>query len=120
MMLLPAAELHSPEACAEMLRVVRGRFPDRASWPRIMVEVIRVASFAERARFSGDEGGMDYELVYWAMREAESSDPAVAAKWSGFKSVVPFLRNINPPSVMELSQIPPEELPPGIDLPRAP
>ncbi|KAE8812765.1 hypothetical protein D1007_10093 [Hordeum vulgare] len=102
-----------------MLRVVRGKFPDRASWPEMMVEIIRTATFAERARFCGDDGGMDFELIYWVMREAEVSDPGVARKWSRFKSPISFLLNINPPSVLEISQIPREELPPGIDPPQA-
>ncbi|KAE8790356.1 hypothetical protein D1007_35313 [Hordeum vulgare] len=117
--LLPSAELRSEEARAEMLRVVRGKFPDRASWPAVMVEIIRMATFAERARFCGDEGGMDYEFVYWTMREAEATDPGVARKWSRFKSTIPFLLNIRPPSVLELSQIPRGELPPGVDPPQA-
>ncbi|KAE8810474.1 hypothetical protein D1007_12683 [Hordeum vulgare] len=119
MMLLPSAELRSAEARAEMLRVVRGKFPDRASWPGIMVEIIRMATSAERARFCGDDGGMNFELVYWAMREAEVSDPGVARKWSRFKSSILFLLNINLPSVLELSQIPHEELPPVVDPPQA-
>ncbi|KAE8818609.1 hypothetical protein D1007_03753 [Hordeum vulgare] len=119
MTLLPSAELRSAEARAEMLWVVRGKFPDRASWPEMMVEIIRTATFAERARFCGDDGGMDFELIYWAMREAEVSDPGVARKWSRFKSPIPFLLNINPPSILEISQIPREELPPGIDPPQA-
>ncbi|KAE8772135.1 hypothetical protein D1007_55871 [Hordeum vulgare] len=88
-------------------------------WPGIMVEIIRMASFAERARFCGDEGGMDYELIYWAMREVESMDPALAAKWSRFKMVTPFRLNINAPPILELSQIPPEALPPGVNPPQA-
>ncbi|KAE8773032.1 hypothetical protein D1007_54868 [Hordeum vulgare] len=119
MMLLPSSELHSAEARAEMLWVVRGMFPDRASWPEMMVEIIRTETFAERARFCGNDGGMDFELIYWAMREVEVSDPGVARKWSRFKSSIPFLLNINPPSVLELSQIPREELPPGVDPPQA-
>ncbi|KAE8783173.1 hypothetical protein D1007_43390 [Hordeum vulgare] len=119
MMLLPSAELCSAEARAEMLWVVRGKFPDRTIWPGIMVEIIRMATFAERARFCGDDGGMDYELVYWVMREAEDSDPGVARKWSRFKSSIPFLLNINPSPVLELSQIPREELPPGVNPPQA-
>ncbi|KAE8810466.1 hypothetical protein D1007_12674 [Hordeum vulgare] len=103
MMLLPSTELWSAEARAEMMRVVRGKFPDRASWPGVMVEIIRMATFAERARFCGDDGGMDYEFVYWAMREAEATDPGVARKWSRFKSSIPFLLNINPPLVLEIS-----------------
>ncbi|KAE8798148.1 hypothetical protein D1007_26618 [Hordeum vulgare] len=118
-MLLPTAELRSSKARAEMLRVVRGKFPDRTSWPGIMVEIIRMATFAERARFCSDDGGMDYELVYWAMREAEATDPGVAMKWSRFKTAVPFLLNINPPPVLELSQIPREALPPGVNPPHA-
>ncbi|KAE8794862.1 hypothetical protein D1007_30428 [Hordeum vulgare] len=102
-MLLPTTELRSAEAHAEMLRVVRGKFPDRTSWLGIMVEIIRMATFAERAHFCGDDGGMDYELVYWAMREAKATDPGVAMKWSRFKSTVPFLLNINPPPMLELS-----------------
>ncbi|KAE8808396.1 hypothetical protein D1007_15138 [Hordeum vulgare] len=84
-----------------------------------MVEIIRMVTFAERAHFCGDDGGMDYELVYWEMREAEDSDPGVARKWSRFKSSIPFLLNINPPSVLELSQIPREELPSGVNPPQA-
>ncbi|KAE8817562.1 hypothetical protein D1007_04661 [Hordeum vulgare] len=117
--LLPPVVLHSPEAREEMLRIVRGRFPDRMRWPRIMVEIIRMASFAERARFCGDEGGMDYELIYWAMREAESTDPVLAAKWSRFKMATPFRLNINEPPILELSQIPSEALPPRVNPPQA-
>ncbi|KAE8785362.1 hypothetical protein D1007_40953 [Hordeum vulgare] len=117
--LLPTAELHSSEAHAEMLRVVRGKFPDRASRPGIMVEIIRMATFAERARFCEDDGGMDYELIYWAMREAEASDPGLAMKWRRFKTAVPFLLNVDPPPVLELSQIPLEALPPGVNPPHA-
>ncbi|KAE8817134.1 hypothetical protein D1007_05342 [Hordeum vulgare] len=117
--LLPTAVLHSSEARAEMLRVVRGKFPDRARWPGIMVEIIRMATFVERARFRGDDGGMDYELIYWAMREAESTDPTLATKWRRFKTTIPFHLNVDPPPVVELSQMPPEVLPPGVNPPRA-
>ncbi|KAE8768966.1 hypothetical protein D1007_59503 [Hordeum vulgare] len=118
-MLLPRAVLHSPEAREEMLRIVRGRFPDRMRWPELMVEIIRTASFAERARFCGDEGGMDYELIYWAMREAESTDLASVAKWSRFKTATPFRLNVTAPPIVELSQIPPGALPPGVNPPQA-
>ncbi|KAE8795831.1 hypothetical protein D1007_29274 [Hordeum vulgare] len=117
--LLPTAELHSSEARAEMLQVVRGKFPDRASWPGIMVEIIHMAKFAERSRFCGDDGGMDYELIYWVMREAETTDRVLAMKWSRFKTMVPFLLNVDPPPVLELSQMPLEALPPGVNPPHA-
>ncbi|KAE8815568.1 hypothetical protein D1007_07037 [Hordeum vulgare] len=63
----PEVDLHSPEAREEILRVVRERFPIRAAWSKICVEVIRNSTFTERCRFTGDKGGMDYDLIFWAI-----------------------------------------------------
>ncbi|KAE8798223.1 hypothetical protein D1007_26517 [Hordeum vulgare] len=72
---LPWVESSTPEARAEMVRVVRERFPDRSRWPDICVEIIRCSEFAERMRFVGDDMAMDYGMVFWAIQEAESADP---------------------------------------------
>ncbi|KAE8808239.1 hypothetical protein D1007_15379 [Hordeum vulgare] len=71
----PQIDSRSPEAREEILRVVRERFPIREAWPEICIEVIRSSSFAERYRFAGDDGGMDYDIILWAIQEAELSDP---------------------------------------------
>ncbi|KAM3390659.1 hypothetical protein ACQJBY_012332 [Aegilops geniculata] len=117
---LPVTERRTPEAHAEMIRVVRERFPNRDAWPATLIEVIQHATFEERARFAGDDGGMDYELIYWAIQEAESSDPRQAAKWARFRTRNPSRLNIRPPPVVQIANIPPEYLPPGIVLPRVP
>ncbi|KAE8800862.1 hypothetical protein D1007_23572 [Hordeum vulgare] len=83
-----------------------------------MVDIISKATFEEHARFYGDDGGMDYELIYWSMREAEAADLVQAARWSSFKVMSPFRLNIRPPPVLELSQLPTEALPPGVNPPR--
>ncbi|KAE8809463.1 hypothetical protein D1007_13881 [Hordeum vulgare] len=107
-------ELHSPEARAEMLRVVRGLFPDRSEWPELMVEIIRKATLKERNRFCGDDGGMDYEMIFWAIQEAEVADPVHAARWRRFKAASPSRLNIRPPPMLEMSRLPPDALPSGI------
>ncbi|KAE8817967.1 hypothetical protein D1007_04323 [Hordeum vulgare] len=117
---LSFVELHSLKARMEMLQVVRGRFPDRSRWPEIMVEIIRTATFEERARFCEDNGGMDYELIFWAIQEAEAADPFQAAKWSRFKTESLSRLNIRPHPVLELSQLPPDALPLGVNPPRVP
>lgn len=86
----------------------------------ICVEVIRSSTFAERCRFAGDEGGMDYDIIFWAIQEAESSDPIQAGRWRRFKSTSPSRLNIRPPSIMELANIPLEYLPQGVSPPRLP
>ncbi|KAE8771940.1 hypothetical protein D1007_56117 [Hordeum vulgare] len=116
----PQVDSRSPEAREEILRVVRERFPIRDAWPEICVEVIRNSTIAERCRFTGDDGGMDYDLIFWAIQEAESSDPLQAARWSRFKSTSPSRLNIRPPSIVELASIPLEHLPPSVSPPRLP
>lgn len=59
-----------------MLRVVRERFPNWGKWPEICVEAIRNSSFVERCRFAGDDNGMDFDTIFWAIQEAESINPA--------------------------------------------
>ncbi|KAE8766895.1 hypothetical protein D1007_61812 [Hordeum vulgare] len=110
----------SPEAREEILRVLRERFPLREKWPEICVEVIRSNTFSERCRFAGDEGGMDYDIIFWAIQEAESSDPIQAERWRCFKSTSPARLNIWPPSIMELANIPLEYLSHGVSPPRLP
>uniref|UniRef100_A0A453D946 Uncharacterized protein n=1 Tax=Aegilops tauschii subsp. strangulata TaxID=200361 RepID=A0A453D946_AEGTS len=83
---LPEIDASSPEAQAEMPRVVRERFPNRSRWPDILLEILRFATFEERARFAGDDGGMDYEFIFWAIQEAESTEPRQAARWVRFKT----------------------------------
>lgn len=108
----------SPEARVEMLRVVTERFPDRSEWGELLVQVIHTSSFSKRAPFAGDDGGMDYDLLFWAIQEAESPDPKIAAKWARFKTWSPSRLNIRPPSVVGLARIPREFLAPG-DSPHA-
>lgn len=79
---LPEIDEGSPEARAEIHRVVREHFPNRSSWPEVCLDIIRTSTFEERARFVGDEGGMDYQMIFWAIQEAESSEPGQAAKWA--------------------------------------
>ncbi|KAE8783840.1 hypothetical protein D1007_42671 [Hordeum vulgare] len=104
----PVVELHTPEARAEMLRVVRGLFPNRGEWPKRMVEVIRMATIEERDRFCGDDDGMDYELLFWEIQEAEAADLTQAARWRRFKTASPSWLNIRPSQVLELSRRPVE------------
>ncbi|XP_037489830.1 uncharacterized protein LOC119368772 isoform X2 [Triticum dicoccoides] len=117
---LPEIDASSPEALAEMRRVVREIFPNRSKWPDIFMEILRHAAFEERARFAGDDGGMDFEFIFWAIQEAESSDPRQAARWARFKTSSLSRLNIRPPPVLQISRIPPEALPPGAVLPRVP
>lgn len=117
---LPEIDAASPEARAEIQRVVGERFPIRSKWPDILLEIIRFATFEERARFVGDDGGMDYDVLFWAIQEAESPDPVQAARWVRFKARNPSRLNIRPPSVVGIANIPPEYLPPGTILPRIP
>ncbi|KAE8778329.1 hypothetical protein D1007_48762 [Hordeum vulgare] len=116
----PWVESATPEARAEMLRVVRERFPDRSSWPGIYIEIIQYADFDERMRFIGDDTAMDYAMLFWAIHEAESADPAQAARWTRFRTRNPSRLNIRPPSMVEIARIPPKYLPPGTMLPRVP
>lgn len=102
----PLVELHSQEARREMLRVVRGLFPNGDEWPERMLEILRSATIEERNRFVGDEGGMDYEVIYWVCQEAEMADPAQAARWQRFRSPSPSLLRIRPPRVMEMPGAP--------------
>ncbi|KAE8781893.1 hypothetical protein D1007_44836 [Hordeum vulgare] len=113
-------ESSTPEARAEMVRVVRERFPDRSRWPEICVEVIRCSEFAERMRFIGDYGAMDYEMVFWAIQEAESADPVQAERWMRVRTRNPSRLNICPPPVVKISSIPPKFLSPGTVLPGPP
>ncbi|KAE8808041.1 hypothetical protein D1007_15597 [Hordeum vulgare] len=69
-----------------MLRVVREMFLGRSEWSGLMVDIIRSSTFEERARFCGADGGMDYELIYWAIQEAEATNPVQAMRWRTFKS----------------------------------
>lgn len=117
---LPEIDPASPEARAEMLRVVRERFPIRSTWPGVSLEIIQAATFEERARFVGDDVGMDYDLIFWAIQGAESEDPVRAAKWARFKVRNPSRLNIRPPSVVQIASIPPKFLPLGTVLPRVP
>lgn len=117
---LPEIDASSPVAQAEILRVVRERFPIRSEWPAILMEIVRFATFEERARFAGDDGGMDYDFIFWAIQEAESPDPRQAARWARFKTRNPSRLNIRPPPVVQIANIPPEYLPPGTALPRIP
>ncbi|XP_044329215.1 uncharacterized protein [Triticum aestivum] len=104
----------SPAARREMRRVVRERFPDRSEWADIHLQIIGHATFAERARFVGDEGADEVELLFWAIQEAESAIPEQAARWASFRTANPSRLNIRPPRVDALASIPPEELPPGV------
>ncbi|KAE8789629.1 hypothetical protein D1007_36127 [Hordeum vulgare] len=113
-------ELHSPEARAEMLRVVRGLFPNRSEWAEVMMDIIRSSTFEELVRFCGDNGGMDYELIFWAIQEAEAADPIQVARWCRFKTESPSRLNIRSSRVLELSQLPPDALPLGVRPPRGP
>ena len=61
---LPEIDVSSPEALMEMLGVVRERLPNRSKWPDIFMEILRHATFEERAHFAGDDGGMDYEFIF--------------------------------------------------------
>ena len=65
--LLPEIDPNSPEAQREMRRVVRERFPNREAWGDIHLDILRRANFAERARFIGDDGCEDVELLFWAI-----------------------------------------------------
>ncbi|KAE8787028.1 hypothetical protein D1007_39089 [Hordeum vulgare] len=100
--------------------VVRERFLDRSRWPEVCVEIIRCSEFAERMRFVGDDGAMDYKMVFWVIQEAESADPVQAERWMRFRTRNPSRLNIHPPPVVEIARIPPEFLPPGTMLPRVP
>ncbi|KAE8801541.1 hypothetical protein D1007_22865 [Hordeum vulgare] len=93
----PRIDSHSSEARVEILQVVQ-----------------------ESCRFPSDDGGMDYDLIFWAIHEAESSDPLQAARWRRFKSTSPSRLNIRPLSFAELANIPLEHLPPGVSPPRLP
>ncbi|KAE8770797.1 hypothetical protein D1007_57393 [Hordeum vulgare] len=111
---------HSLVVRAEILRVVRGRFLNQAAWPEICVEVIHNSTFAKRCRFAGNDGGMDFDLIFWAIQEAESADPMQAARWRCFKAASPSRLNIRPPSFEKLANIPLDVLPPGVSPPRLP
>uniref|UniRef100_A0A453C7V0 Uncharacterized protein n=2 Tax=Aegilops tauschii subsp. strangulata TaxID=200361 RepID=A0A453C7V0_AEGTS len=76
---LPDIDSNSPEARREMRRVVMERFPDRDELGEIHLHVLRHANFVERARFIGDDGCEDRELLFWAIQEAESTDPRQVA-----------------------------------------
>ncbi|XBI14181.1 hypothetical protein VPH35_140804 [Triticum aestivum] len=117
---LPEINSASPEARAEMLRVVMGRFPDRSEWPDRCIQVIQTSTFAERAPFTGDDGGVEYKLLFWAIQEAESTVPVTARRWARFKTTSPSRLNIRPPPVVQLANIPREFLPPGESPPRGP
>ncbi|KAE8772517.1 hypothetical protein D1007_55476 [Hordeum vulgare] len=117
---LPWVESSTPEARAEMVRVVRERFLDRSRWPEICVEIIQSSGFAKSMRFVGDEGAMDYEMVFWAIQEAEYVDPVQAQRWMQFRTRNPSRLNICPPPVVEMARILLEFLPPGTVLPRVP
>ncbi|XP_037456597.1 uncharacterized protein LOC119327607 [Triticum dicoccoides] len=101
--MLPEIDASSPEASAEMQRVVRERFPNRSSWPDILLDILRFAMFEERARFAGDDGGMDFEFIFWAIQEAKSPDPRQAARWARFKTRNPSRLNIRPPPVLQIT-----------------
>lgn len=101
-----------------MMRVVSERFPNREKWPDLHIEVITYATFEERAWFIGDEGCMDYEFLFWAIQEAESSDPVQAARWARYRTANPSRLNIRPPRSEALANIPLEFLPAGVRPPR--
>ena len=110
---LPEIDPLSPEARREMERVVMERFPDRDEWGEIHMHILRHANFVERARFIGDDGCEDVELLFWAIQEAESSDPRQVARWENFRTTNPSRLNIRPPSWEGIARIPPEFLPAG-------
>ena len=89
------------------------RFPDRGVWGEIHMHILRHANFVERARFIGDDGCEDVELLFWAIQEAESSDPRQAARWENFRTANPSRLNIRPPSWEGIARIPPEFIPAG-------
>ena len=114
---LPEIDPHSPEARREMRRVVMERFPARDEWGEIHMHILRHATFVERARFIGDDGCEDVELLFWAIQEAESSDPRQAARWENFRTANPSRLNIRPPSWEGIARIPPEFIPAWTVLP---
>ena len=76
------------------------------------MHILRHANFVERARFIGDDGCKDLDLLFWATQEAESSDPHQATLWENFRTANPSRLNIRPPSWEGMANIPPEFLPP--------
>ena len=98
--------------------MVKERFPNRSKWPEIFMEILRRATFEEHARFVGDDRRMDYEFIFWAIQEAESSDPRQATRWENFRTANPSRLNIRPPSWEGIANIPSEYLPSGIVWPQ--
>src|SRR3954465_2755009 len=66
--------------------IVRALFPDVSKWRELSVEVILTGFRDEVHRFIGDVGVEATEMIYWAMVEADSSDPEIAARWRRFKA----------------------------------
>lgn len=68
-----AIDAASPE------RMVRDKFPDLVTWMDVCLDIIRYSTYKEHARFIGDKGCLNLDLIFRAIHEAESSDPTQAA-----------------------------------------
>lgn len=101
----------------EMRRVVAAKFPDPSQLGEIGMRIILTSTYVERVRFAGEEGCDAMEFIFWAMVEAESTDPATAWKWREFKAERPIQLNVRRPRVGALAFPPPGALPPGVDPP---
>ncbi|KAE8772819.1 40S ribosomal protein S5-1 [Hordeum vulgare] len=113
---LPVIEATSSEAREEILRVVCEHFPDRSKWPEICVQIIHEATYLESAHFIWNNGGMDHDMLFWAVEEAESLDPIQDARWERYKTDNPSRINIRPPSMLGIASILLEFLPLGTNL----
>ena len=78
---LPTHEVVEPIVCA--------LFPDLSKWHDLSVEVILTGFCDEVHRFIGDDGVEATEMIYWAMVEADSPDPDIAARWRRLKAPSP-------------------------------
>ncbi|XBI59355.1 hypothetical protein VPH35_040438 [Triticum aestivum] len=101
-----------------MERVVRERFPNRSEWSDLLDLIIQHATFEEYARFTGDDGASDVELLFWVIQEASSPNPVQASRWSYFRAPDPPHLSIARPRVDALSRIPSDALLPGVRPPR--